>query len=288
MKSKKGHNWFAFLFNNSGYQFPGMIWSVLTIGTFTAILVALNEHFHLLHFAIPGFFLTVLGLVTGLLLVFRTNTAYDRWWEGRKQIGQLLNSSRDLAIKVHAYLPEEAKKERILMANLLHSFAWALKMHLREGDFSASKEFIPEHLQAGFEKAQHKPNFLLTHIALQLKWYYEAKYIEVQQLIILDSDITVFTNVMGACERIKNTPMPMGYGLHLKRILLIYLITLPVTVLQDLHWWTVPIVMVIFYTMVGIELIGEEIEEPFGEDPNDLPFDSVQNRIGLNVKEILM
>jgi ion channel-forming bestrophin family protein len=286
MKEKGGRNWFRFMFRDTGYQFPGMISSVLTVGAIVALMVLINEHFHLLKLSIPSFFHTVLGLVTGLLLVFRTNTAYDRWWEGRKQIGIMLNTCRAMAFKLQAYLPDNLP-EKLLVKQLIIAYPWAVKNHLRQGDYSQSGQFLPSTMEAAFLKAEHKPNYIMTQITLLTTHFFREKFIVAEQLVLMENDINVLVNVLGGCERIRNTPMPMGYGLHLKRILLLYLITLPITFINDLKWWSVPVVMIVFYTMVGIELIGEEIEEPFGEDPNDLPMDSIQTRIGSNVNEIV-
>ena len=91
---------------------------------------------------------------------------------------------------------------------------------------------------------------------------------------------------MGACERIRNTPIPFGYTIHLKRIMLIYLLTLPFGFIKTMGWYSIPFMMIVFYTMIGIELMGEEIEEPFGTDLNDLPFDDLAAKIQANVDEI--
>ena len=96
----------------------------------------------------------------------------------------------------------------------------------------------------------------------------------------------IIFGLQGACERIHSTPIPFGYALHLKRILLIYMLTLPFGFIESLNWWSVPVVMVVFYTMIGIELIAEEIEDPFGTDVNDLPFDELEGKIRANIEEI--
>ena len=105
-------------------------------------------------------------------------------------------------------------------------------------------------------------------------------------MIVLENEIEKLSNILGACERIRNTPIPFGYSIHLKRILLIYLITLPFGFIQDMSWWCIPLMMMVFFTMIGIELIGEEIEDPFGVDVNDLPVDELQVKIEGNLDEI--
>ncbi len=276
-------NWFDFLLKGIGYQFPGMFMSLLTIGLITAILVYIHTTLEL-SFRVPSTFHTVLGLVVGLLLVFRTNTAYDRWWEGRKQLGNITNQARNFAIRVQSYLQESSQRDEILTLTIC--LVYATKEHLRSHCYDYVMTLLPDYLKPAFLDANHKPIFLLNRINSLVSQSLERKEINGSQLIVLESFLTELTNAVGACERINNTPMPVGYSLHLKRILFIYLITLPTGFISDLEWWAIPVVMLIFYTMVGIELIGEEIEGPFGTDTNDLPFDALADRIQTVVEQV--
>ena len=227
-----------------------------------------------------------MGLVLGLLLVFRTNSAYDRWWEGRKQLGALVNTTRNLALKVKTYAQEgnPALSEETL--TLIYAFAFSLKEHLREEDFSGIFQEIPAAFLSDFKKFNHKPNFVLGKIAKNLHQLFCEGTINGEQLIILEKEANALINILGACERIKNTPIPMAYALHLKRVLLIYALTLPFGFVGQLGWVAIPMVLIVFYTMVGIELIGEEIEDPFGLDENDLPVNELCNKIKANILEI--
>jgi len=279
-------NWFTFLTRDSHYQFPGMTLSVLTMGAIVAFLVFLHEQFGVLSVKIPSSFHTVLGLVTGLLLVFRTNTAYDRWWEGRKQLGTLLNTCRCLILKYDAFLEENLPEKRILQ-QLIIAFAWSMKQHLRDADYLESGRFLPKIYENDFHLSNHKPMYVLDMHMKVLNKLRKEQTLLGEHLIVLEKEIAALVSVLGACERIRNTPIPMGYGLHLKRILLLYIITLPIGFIEDLSWGAVPIIMIVFYTMVGIELIGEEIEDPFGTDPNDLPVDMIVDRITNNSLEFM-
>ncbi|GAB4338599.1 MAG: bestrophin family ion channel [Flammeovirgaceae bacterium] len=280
-------NWFLFLFKSKPYQFPGMLSSMVSMGLVTAFAVFLHNKYNILEIPIPTSFHTVLGLVVGLLLVFRTNTAYERWWEGRRQLGTMVNSLRNLAIQVEASLTNHKYSEKNILKKLIASYSWCLKNHLREQDFSLASQKLPENVINKFMKAPHKPNFLVLEISKHLQKALEQKHISNEQLLSMQNDIKELVNVQGACERIRNTPMPMGYALHLKRILLIYIVTLPIGFIDELQWWAVPTVMLIFYTMVGIERMGEEIEDPFGTDPNDLPFDGIDERVTANMNTLI-
>lgn len=280
-------NWFLFIFRNSKYQFPGMVSSVITISGISFLAVWLHDRYEVLSVHVPSSFHTVLGLVVGLLLVFRTNTAYDRWWEGRKQLGQILNSCRNLAIGFEAYLDQEPNTKKAEIKQLIIAYFWSLKNHLREKDYSALSEQLPENYHADFQRFEHKPNFVLLCINRHIVRLVKEKTISPEQQMLLETTLKNLTDSLGACERIRNTPMPMGYALHLKRILLIYIVTLPLSFIDILHWWSIPVVILIFYIMAGIEKIGEEIEDPFGTDPNDLPVDELEQKLIRNVNAIM-
>jgi putative membrane protein len=255
------------------------------MGLITALLVYTHLEYNWLTIKVPQTFQTVLGLVVGLLLVFRTNTAYDRWWEGRKQLGMLVNQSRDLALKISSYMGSDWKHYRNCM-QILAAFPWCLKEHLREQDYTGYQNLLPRKYHRGFISSDHKPNYLLMLLSQLLQKAYKKELISGEQLIILEKKTSLFVDILGACERIRNTPIPFSYNLHLKRILFIYMFIVPIGFIDDLNWWAIPVVMIIFYTMVGIEALGEEIEEPFGTDPNDLPFDMLATKIANNIREI--
>ena len=272
--------WWRFLFKPSGYFFEGMLWSILLYGLLTTGLNILYFKYPLEAFNISPTFHTVLGLVIGLLLVFRTNTAYDRWWEGRKQLGLLVNTTRHFTMKVEGYLND------IRFIELIKIYPYVLKEHLRKQEYVELDRKCPEWMKDGITRAEHKPNYLLDQMSKKVISAFKSGIISGEQLLVLENEIEKLSNIQGACERIRNTPIPFVYAIHLKRILLIYLITLPFGFIKSLQWWSIPLMMLVFFTMIGIELIGEEIEDPFGKDVNDLPFDELQDKIEGNIDEI--
>lgn len=278
-------NWFNFIFTHSGKHIEGITISVVLMALLTTILIFLDLNTTWFHLDIDASFHTVLGLVLGLLLVFRTNSAYDRWWEGRKQLGALVNTSRNLAIKVNTYVQNETSEKHYLI-DLINLFNYSLKEHLAAEDYESIAAEVPAPFRAKFETAQHKPNIVLAEIGKIIQSFHLQQNINGEQLIILEKETSLLINILGACERIKNTPIPLAYALHLKRVLLIYLVSLPFVMVNKLQWLSIPIVLVIFYTMVGIELIGEEIEDPFGMDENDLPVNELCDKIKANLAEI--
>ncbi|MGB1316210.1 MAG: bestrophin family protein [Chitinophagales bacterium] len=279
-------NWFSFVLRNGGKHVEGMLWSLIIMAAVTVLLIWLEKEVDWFHINMPPTFHTVIGLVLGLLLVFRTNSAYDRWWEGRKQLGVMVNISRNLAMKIQAYVKVKDYSEKEELQNLIYAFAFSVKEHLQKKEYKNVIEEIPEQYREAFLAVDHKPNFILGKIAFHLNKLNEEGIISNEKLIILEKDTNTLINVLGACERISATPIPMAYALHLKRILLVYCLSLPFGFIGKLSWFAVPVVLVVFYTMVGIELIAEEIEDPFGLDENDLPVEELCFKIKANIEEI--
>jgi putative membrane protein len=137
------------------------------------------------------------------------------------------------------------------------------------------------------EKSKHRPNMIASLMYRRVNELYQQKRITGDQLINLDKELKDFIDLMGACERIKNTPIPYSYSMYIKKFIFIYVITLPFAFVTISGYMTIPIVMVIAYVILSVELIAEEIEDPFGRDINDLPTDELTGKIRDNVKEIL-
>lgn len=231
---------------------------------------------------------SLLGIVLGLFLVFRTNSAYDRWWEGRINWGALVNNTRNLAIKLMAYLPKEDTKSRYYFAQMIPNFVIAVKEHLRKGVIMEDLDVPDEEFLSRLKDIKHKPNIISLMIYERVNELYRKGDITNEQFFVLDKELKSFLDIMGACERIKNTPIPYSYSMYIKKFIFTYTITLPIAFMKDFHYWSIPMVLFIFFILVSIELIAEEIEDPFGKDINDLPTDELSDKITANVREILI
>lgn len=224
----------------------------------------------------------MLGFVISLLLVFRTNTAYDRWWEGRKMWGSLVNNSRNFAIKLTAILTHEA--DRSFFRKLIPTYAVVLHEHL--GNAETSQQLF-DNVDLEIDHHKHKPNQIAKLMFCKLNDLYVGKKITGDQLIILNAEIQSFTDICGACERIKNTPIPYSYSAFLKKFIFFYVMTLPFGYAFSLGYYVAPVVVFIFYVLASLELIAEEIEDPFGGDANDLPTQKIAANIKKHVEELL-
>lgn len=231
---------------------------------------------------------TLLSFAISMLLVFRTNTAYDRWWEARKLWGSLVNTSRNLAIKLNAYLPQEDKANREYFSKIIPLYSAILARHLQaESTRLALDDKEHPEINAIFD-AHHQPNMMAKIIVKKVYELYKEGKISGEQLITLNQDVTTFTDVCGGCERIKNTPIPFSYSSFLKKFIVIFVSTLPFSLAFSLGYYAIPVVGFIFYVLASLELIAEEIEDPFGHDENDLPIFKIAENIKSKVVEILL
>jgi putative membrane protein len=230
---------------------------------------------------------SLLGFAISMLLVFRTNTAYDRWWEGRKLWGSLVNNSRNLAIKLNSFLPHDDTKNRNFFKKLIPRFAIELKLHLQSEStrLALDEKLHPE--IPNFDVTKHIPNQVASLIISRINMLYKEGKITDAQLISIISETQSFLDICGACERIKNTPIPYSYSSFIKKFIVIYILTMPLGFVFTLGYITIPIVAFIFYVLASLELIAEEIEEPFGKDENDLPMNRIAENIQKNVEDIL-
>jgi len=231
-------------------------------------------------------FHSILGLILGLFLVFRTNTAYDRWWEGRKLWGKLVNDCRQLAIKLAAILPHDAKEDRRFFEIMISNVTFAMKHHLRDSKQVGELDTYDEGTKQEIMKSDHRPNMINKLLMDRVIALSSKGQISDSQLFILDKEIKGFTDIIGACERIKNTPIPYSYSMFIKKFLFIYCISLPMAFIDEFGYWSIILVVVSFYFLMSVELISEEIENPFGKDINDLPLDELCVKIKKNITEI--
>ena len=224
----------------------------------------------------------MLGFVISLLLAYRTNTAYDRWWEGRKLWGNLVNNSRNLAIKLSAILTDE--KDKAFFRKTIPSYASILNKHLKNEETSQQ---LFDDVDLKIDHRKHRPNQVSKMIFSRINSLYKANKITGNQLIILNNELQSFTDVCGACERIKNTPIPYSYSAFIKKFIFIYVLTLPFGYVFTLGYYVIPVVVFIFYVFASLELIAQEIEEPFGNDANDLPTTRIAENIKKHIEELL-
>ncbi|MES2596843.1 MAG: bestrophin family ion channel [Verrucomicrobiota bacterium] len=262
---------------------PGMI----AVAVYTGIIAYIENDYLHVTFKNTTMVHSLVGFVLSMMLIFRTNTAYDRWWEGRKLWGSFVNNSRNLALKLQAFLPADAKEERAMFRDLISNFIYAAKEHLRSGVKTQKLVEIGSYNADWYARCGHVPNQILKALFTEINRLYMNQGITGDHLIVLNGEMQSFADNLGACERIKRTPIPYAYSLFLKKIIFIYVFTMPIGFVLDYKYWAVPVVTFVFYAFAAIEVIAEEIEDPFGLEANDLPLDAITDTIRGNVADIL-
>lgn len=247
--------------------FTTLILDVTAMGAYAAVVVWIDRRFNLAPPLGPTI-LSLLGIILGLLMVFRTNTAYDRWWEGRKLWGQLTNVSRALARQVSALLPAEDGRRRSTYADLLATYPPALIQRLRGQEI-------------------REPGRILTTLVSQLHDDIHAGTLPRECLVSLQPLTTAFDDIQGGCERILKTPIPFSYSSYIKQFIMLFALITPFALTDEFGYGTVIAEMFIFFSTIGLELLAGEVEEPFGRDRNDLPLDDIATGIALDVRAIL-
>ena len=287
MVSYSTKDWFTFIFRfHKADTFRKLLPIMFAIGIYSGIVGYLEVAYWQLSDTSYIKNITImhgmLGFVISLLLVFRTNTAYDRWWEGRKLWGSLVNNSRNLALKMSAILTSDEDKD--FFRKIIPHYASVLNKHLKNEE-TAMQLF--DDLDLEINHHIHLPNQVAKKIFEKVNNLYVSGKITGDQLIIINSEVQSFTDICGACERIKNTPIPYSYSAFIKKFIFFYVMTLPFGYAFSLGYYVVPVVVFIFYVLASLELIAEEIEDPFGTDVNDLPTKKMAENIKKHVEEII-
>jgi ion channel-forming bestrophin family protein len=261
--------------------------TVLTAITTTLIYIHNhNSEYQKLNMTVSGALPGYMGAALGLLLVFRNSTAYDKWWEARKEIGALVNTARNFAITLNGLLPFNTPERRQL-TKLLVAFVFNLKAHLRDSSDEKSLDALSTEDRELVLKSQHKPVVISNIMINKIEDVWKRNLItDIQQSLLIEK-IHGLVDILGKCERIKNTPIPMAYMFLLKFLINIYVVILPFSLVDEIGWLCIPLVILLYYILMSIVITAEEIEEPFGYDLNDLKMDAIAINIKNNIDEIV-
>jgi ion channel-forming bestrophin family protein len=226
---------------------------------------------------IPSDMHAALSLILGCLLVFRTNAAYSRWWEARTLWGNLINASRNLSIKLTTLIPL-SREDASSLESLIIGFPRNLKMHLRlpsqAVEDSDNQEFV------------HGPTQTVQRIYSWLGNQRRNRTIEGEELRAIDIELAKLLEICGGCERIARTPFVRSYRIFARQCIALFLLSFPWGVAHDFQWWTVPLTIIVAYFMIGMEIVAEHVEEPFGLNEDDLDLDGMCVTIQKSVQNV--
>ena len=285
---KKNSTWAKLVFSVNG-TIATKIWKRLLAVCVFAVVVTVLDHNEFVHnhnkLKIAHFNLITLAL--SIFLGFRNNTSYDRFWEGRKLWGGVVNMSRNFVRQTYSFIcREEAQEFQKRLSKAAAAYPHLLRMHLRsEWEPEKVQDLIPKEVCDSLLPEQNRPIALLHWMGMELQIARKKEWLHVYQQPFLEKTLSTLCDLQGGCERIRATPIPYSYNVLLHRIVALYCFTLPFGVVGELGILTPLVVGIVSYAFLGLDAIGDEIENPFERAQNDLPLDAIAHMIESNIRQ---
>jgi ion channel-forming bestrophin family protein len=274
--------WVRLLFTPRGSLAKAVPGKVLTFGVL-AVIVCVVDHFTPASLRLPVGFHEVAGVLIGLILAFRTNTAYARFWEGRTLWGGIVNASRNLARVVNDHAGLEEAESREFRAWIV-AFAHSTRCRLRGLDeVREAADILPREDYEALAAARHPGLFCADQLSRRIAELAARQALDPMMAATAEEQVITLVNCLGGCERILRTPTPLGYILLMERGLLLYIGTLPAGLVGRLGWATPIVTMGVAYLALMIETIGNELDNPFGVGVFDIPLDHICSNIAYDL-----
>jgi len=285
---KNKTNWFRMLFEWNGSVLPQLLPRLSILFIYSVVVVYFREDLLSYNIYINPAIFTLFGIALAIFLGFRNTVSYDRFWEGRKLWGALLNDTRSLARQAHTLVEgDDYEKKRTRFIRLLTALVHALKHQLRHTDPNTDlKRLLPNSEDDKLKTFVFKPIMILKELSV---WVNNAKISDRIDSITqanFDLNLNKLSDIIGGCERIASTPIPYTYSILLHRTVYIYCFLLPFGFVESTVWVTPFVIVFIAYTFVALEAIADELEEPFGIQPNDLALEAMSEMIEKTLAEI--
>lgn len=285
---KKKNTWFKMLFEWRGSVLPQLLPRLLLLLLFSFVVVYFKPWLIQYNLHINPAIFTLFGIALAIFLGFRNSVSYDRFWEGRKLWGALLNDTRSLARQSITLVPDkeyDAKREKF--TNLLIAFVYSLKHQLRETNSDADmNRLLPKEFADQLKETRYKPILILRELGLWVKDAKSENKIDSVTQLAFEENLNKLSDIVGGCERIAGTPIPYTYSVLLHRTVYIYCFLLSFGFVETMGWITPFIIVFIAYTFVALEAIADELENPFGLQPNDLALDAMSEMIENTLLEL--
>ncbi len=284
------NNWFQLAFNFKSSVILNIKTQVFLSMAMAFIITLLYKHGYS-GFSQPILAGLIPGIILGLLLVFRTNTAYERFWEGWQIAGMTIFTGRNLSRQMWMTIPDRTladSQEKAACLRLVAAFFMAMKQHLRRARVDEQlKSVLSPEQGLELQYVTNMPLKVTQWIGGYLTKQYSQKQIDSIQFAALNRLLDQLVECLSRCERILAAPMPKAYSIHLRHLLMLYCLALPFQMVKDLQWWTIPVVGGVAFALFGIEAIGLEIENPFGYDANDIPLDRLCQKLDSDIEDLI-
>lgn len=286
---KRRRTWLQMLFSLHGTSLTRTAPRIVVITVFSIAITVASLFFRIEIFSLTVTPFALIGVALSIFLGFRNNAAYDRYWEGRKLWGSLVNVSRSYARQVTNFVvsdddePQLGDFHRELVYRTI-AYVHSLRHHLRDTSPKNDLEpFLPSEDLDRLDSQKNIPLFILRGIGERIRWAWQQGWIDRFHHQILEDSLTRMTDIQGACERIKNTPIPFAYTVLIHRVVAFYCFTLPFGILNTVGVMTPVVVLSVSHAFLGLDDIGDEIEDPFGVEPQHLPLTSLCRTIEVNL-----
>lgn len=295
---RKPRNWLALIFTLREGTFARVFPRVFTLTFFSVIVTVVELRYRTIGAPLGATPFMLIGVAISLILGFGNSAAYDRYWEGRKLWGRLVNVSRSVTRQITTLLHAPAEKaaaddesirsfQREFVIGVI-GFVHALKHHLRGTDPGQSLDaFFPDGLPSAQPDAPNRPMLILQQLGERVTSAWRNGWINDFHLPVIEASLTEMTTIQGACERIKNTPLPLAYSVIINRIVAFYCFFLPLGIVDSVGILTPLIVFLIAQAFIGVDEIAWQIGDPFDQEKNCLPLDALTATIEVNLRELL-
>jgi len=290
---KEKISWMRLLFSFRGSSFVETWPRILTVTVVAIVVTYVELYYNIQKYTLTTTPFALIGVAVGIFLGFRNNASYDKFWEGRKLWGALVNTTRSLTRQTCHMIDsrqdsEEVQRFRAVFVKRIIAFVHALRCHLRDQDPSDEiKKFLPAEDFDQMAAAKHRPLAILQQLGRDLAIARKRRWLGGFNYPFMEQQLNEFSNILGACERIKNTPIPFSYSVLIHRIVASYCLFLPFGLVETTGVLTPVVVLMISYAFFELDAIGDEIENPFGTHPNDLPLAAISRNIEINLLELI-
>jgi len=300
MVQEKRDSWLKLIFKYRGTALARMRGRLLYTTMLAVVVTAVDLKLRYFHPDLTTIPFTLMGFALGIFLGFRNNTSYDRFWEGRKLWGNLVNTARSITRQILTLVgksPSDARDEgnpdeiASFQRETVHrviAYVHALKHHLRDQD--RVDDLAPMMTLNEIERLRresNRPIAILQRLGDDFSAAYRRGWVHPQHLPVLEKSLIALTDIQGGCERIKSTPIPLSYTSLIHQIVALYCIALPFGIVKSVGVFTPVVVGIVAYAFYGLDAIGDEIENPFGTDPNDLPLSALSTMVEVNLRQRL-
>lgn len=263
------------------------------LGVYSSLVYIAHTVYGFPGVSIPIAIPAILGTIISLLLAFRSNQAYDRWWEARTLWGSIVNDSRSFARQVLTFVDNSYDNEdrsalrgRIIKRQI--AWVYSLSKHLRgQNAHETLNNLISDEEKQAVLRLDNTPMALLEQHGNDLRLLLRLGWVNEYQQIAMDETLNRFSNAMGACERIKNTVFPVTYSLYIHMLVILFALLMPFSLIEFFGIFQIPLVVAISASFFLIEKMAIHLQDPFENKPTDTPMTAISRKIDRDLRQLL-